>query len=261
LRSGPDKIAAGGIPDYRFINRQIPVREVAKLLGVREGTNGLLHCWHPDRHHNGDRTASVAVHPTLNTAKCFGHVCDIGPIGPIDVVVDILGCSLWEAGLWIAERFDIPEIPKGKHLAELAPPIHQAGYEGQIGLLVGSGIWSRLSEASRCLIPILFHFAKRDRHQPVYRLTMSYRALGQYSGLASQTAISRALTELEGIHFLERLGGRTNKVTRTVNCYVLTPESDELRELANVISKQTRDEVQAERRIRQQQRKRREEIL
>jgi len=42
------------IPDARWINRHIDVREVAKLLGIRcNGTH--FHCWNPDNHRNCDR--------------------------------------------------------------------------------------------------------------------------------------------------------------------------------------------------------------
>jgi cobalamin biosynthesis protein CobD/CbiB len=36
------------IPDMRFINRKVPIAEVACALGLRLEGAGKLHCWHPD---------------------------------------------------------------------------------------------------------------------------------------------------------------------------------------------------------------------
>ena len=43
----------------RFINREVPITDVAKKLDLRLDGASKIHCWHPDRHHNGDRTASI----------------------------------------------------------------------------------------------------------------------------------------------------------------------------------------------------------
>src|SRR5579859_1309019 len=51
--------ASSGIPDMKFIRTQIAVVEIAKKLGLRLSSTGLIHCWNPSNHQNGDRTASV----------------------------------------------------------------------------------------------------------------------------------------------------------------------------------------------------------
>jgi hypothetical protein len=71
--------SGNGIPDMRFINRQIKIAEVARALDLRLDGNSKIHCWHPERHKNGDRTASVGIRSTNNTVKCFG--CDSKPMG------------------------------------------------------------------------------------------------------------------------------------------------------------------------------------
>src|ERR1022692_4534979 len=104
-----------GIPDLRYINRKIPVADVARALDLRFGVNGNIHCWLPERHQHGDRTASVGIRRTNNTAKCFG--CGVGPLGPVDLVMVVLGIkSPGAAAHWIAERFDVPDLPRGTHL-------------------------------------------------------------------------------------------------------------------------------------------------
>lgn len=73
------------IPDMRFINRKVPIAEVARALSLRLDGTGKIHCWHPDKHKNGDRTASVGIRISNNTVKCFG--CGSRPICPIDLVM------------------------------------------------------------------------------------------------------------------------------------------------------------------------------
>lgn len=102
---------ASAIPDMRFINRELSIADVARKLDLRLDGNSKIHCWHPDRHQHGDRTASVGIRTTNNTVKCFG--CDSKPIGPIDLVMYALGTeSPADAALRIAERFGVPTIPR-----------------------------------------------------------------------------------------------------------------------------------------------------
>ena len=84
---------SGGIPDMAWINRSVSVLEVAQKLGLEIANHERIRCWHPDRHHNGDRTASVGVRKMNNTVKCFGIACGIGPFGPIDLVKDVLNVA------------------------------------------------------------------------------------------------------------------------------------------------------------------------
>ena len=55
-----------------YINREIRVRDIARHLDLRFGTNKHIHCWHSERHQHGDRTASVGVNERLNYVKCLG---------------------------------------------------------------------------------------------------------------------------------------------------------------------------------------------
>jgi len=67
----------------RFINRELPILEVARALDLRLDGSSKIHCWHPERHQHGDRTASVGIRRSHNTVKCLG--CDFRPMGPIDM--------------------------------------------------------------------------------------------------------------------------------------------------------------------------------
>jgi hypothetical protein len=110
MMPGSNRDLLGGIPDMRYINRDVRVADVARKLDLRLDGSSKIHCWRPDRHQNGDRTASVGIRAANNTVKCFG--CHIGPLGPIDLVMDVLGMSSpADAALWIAGRFAVPSIP------------------------------------------------------------------------------------------------------------------------------------------------------
>src|ERR1035441_3158016 len=96
---------SGSIPDMRFINRKVPIVQIARKLDLRLEGASMIHCWHPERHQHGHRTASVGIRISNNSVKCFG--CDSKPMGPIDLVIDVLGITAADAALWIAERFKV----------------------------------------------------------------------------------------------------------------------------------------------------------
>jgi hypothetical protein len=248
-----------GLPDLQFINRKIPIIEVARALGLTFGDNGNLHCWRPEHHQNGDRTASVGIRKTNNTVKCFG--CWVGPLGPIDLVMSVLGSkNPGEAARWIAGRFKVPELPRGKHLVQPERRIFQVGFESDIGLLVRSGLWAQLSPPARSIVPVLLEFANQDPGQQTYTTQISYRALARYSGVASHRAIAGALHELRALHWLASVPGPREPgagPVRSVSTYVITPRSDELLELANAHFAKTRDEIELQRRLRAEQRSKR----
>ena len=245
-----------------WINRNVPIEKVAQKLGLRFGEHGRIHCWHPDCHSNGDRTPSVGIRKTNNTVKCFGCGCNVGPFGPISFVMDVLTINAGAAALWIAEEFSVPTIPKGRHLREPKLRIARAGFEGELGILIYSGIWSRLSLPAQSVAAVLLHLSDREPGKPRPPLIISYRAISRYTGLVSHSSIANAIEQLEEIGWLarrrsEQLGGPFRPVSR----YLLTPESDSLRELANVTVKQQRDEIQAEKELRRQIRSERFRLL
>ena len=247
------KLRAGeSVPDLRYINKQIAVADIARVLDLRFGANGLIHCWHPDRHQHGDRTASVGIRKTNNTVKCFG--CGQGPFGPTDLVMNVLGlANPADAACWIAKHFDVPYLPPGKHLVQ--PPRHnfQYGLEGDIGLLVFSGIWAKLSPPARALVPVLLNLADHDIETKSLLARVSYRALSRYSGIVSPNAIKKALEELKQIGWLSAVASpRTadSAPMRETSVYLITPRSDDVVELANAQFAQQRREVEIERNIR-----------
>jgi hypothetical protein len=246
-----------GIPDMQYINRKLPIVEVAEALGLTVCSNGNLRCWHPERHEHEDRTASVGIWKPHNRVKCFG--CGTRPLGPIDLVMDVRGWTdPGTAAKWIAAQFDVPYIPKGRHIVAPNRDRWMAGHESEIELLIRSGLWAKLSPAARQLVPVLLEFSLKDEGPGQTRsLHMSYQAMLRYSGLCSPNAISRAVGELTKLGWMERLasdGPRTGPV-RKVNTYRLTPHSDAVREAANAVWVQTSAEIETERQLRKEKRK------
>ena len=240
-----------GTPDLKFINRKIPIIEVARALDLRVGENGNIHCWRPQLHQNGDRTASVGIRKKNNTVKCFG--CGLGPFGPVDLVTQVLELSVGKAARWIASRFAVPELPRGKHLVQPRWEIGRYGFEGDLGILVRSGLWATLSLSTRAIAPVLIEFCDREPLKQTFQVTISYRAISRYSGIASQRVIAGALRELQELHWLVALPGQRTQGSgpvRDVSSYLITAGSDELRELANANFAKHKTDIEAERTLR-----------
>jgi len=240
----------GGIPDMRYINRQVPIVKVARELDLRVEGASKIHCWHPDRHQHGDRTASVGIRTRNNTVKCFG--CDSKPLTPIDFVMDVLGLSAADAALWIAEHFDVPTIPKGKRLTEEPRFRSQAGCERGLGLLVRCGLFGTLSESARSLAVVFAEMCDKDEPMAYeFPVQISYGGITRYSGVVSSNAIRKALLALGEIGFLQLPeAGRRRSPQNPAATYIVTPNSNELNELAQAQAAQMRTEIAAERELR-----------
>jgi hypothetical protein len=234
----------------RFINRQLPIADVARALDLRLDGATKIHCWYPERHKNGDRTASVGIREKNNTVKCFG--CNSRPMGPIDLVMDVKTLEAADSALWIAQRFVVPTIPAGKRISEPERFRNPVGHERGLELLIRSGLWGTLSEATRSIAPILL--AMSDKQEPMdqeFSIHISYRGITRYSGVSSPNAIRNALLELGEIGFLRLPGaGLHRSPGRPASHYIVTPNSDELNELAQAFSAQMRSEIAAERDLR-----------
>ena len=239
------------VPDLRYVNRKIPIAWIAHALELHFGEKGNIHCWRPHLHQNGDRTASVGIRKANNTVKCFG--CGVGPLGPVNLVMEILGLTNpGEAARWIAQRFQVPDLPPGKHLVQRERR-NLYGFEGGLGLLIRSGLWPQLSPTARHLVPVLLDFAEQDSGKQTFTITMSYRAMARYAGVASPNAIASALRELQQINWLTLMPGRREPgagPARRTSTYLLTPQSDQLRELANATCAQMRSVIEIEKKLR-----------
>jgi hypothetical protein len=240
----------------RYINREVRIIEVARALDLRLDGKTKIHCWHPDRHKHGDRTASVGIRASHNNVKSFG--CDSRPLGPIDLVMDVLHISAADAALWIGARFKVPSVPRRRPLPKADAP-YRVGYEHGIGLLVRSGLWGTLSEAARCIAPMLLEMAEKvSSTSQDFTLQMSYVAISRFSGVRSPRSVREALVELTEIGFLRQpCASLQRHPERSASRYTITPLSDALREAANGFAAQTQTEIAAEKELRKRARERR----
>jgi hypothetical protein len=220
----------------RFINRRVPISDVARALDLRLDGAGKIHCWHADRHQHGDRTALVNIRRRHNTVKCLG--CDSRPMGLIDLVMDVLGLAVGDAAMWISERFEVPTIPAGKRPTEPDRSRGPVGYERGLELLVRSGLFGTLSEPARSIAPVLL--AMSEEKAPIGQelsVRISYAAIARYSGVRSPNTIRRALLELAELGLIELPeAGHHRSPRREASLYVVTPNSDVLQELAQSFS-------------------------
>jgi hypothetical protein len=178
-------------------------------------------------------------------------------------VCDVLGVEVAQAAQWIAARFEVPYIPKRRHL-EPNPPrrLCDVGREQPIELLVKSGIWSSLSAQAQRVAPVLLSFSEPEERE-TFRVTISNRAIMRYSGVKSFSSVSKGISQLEEIEWLVRVPcpTRSGRVMRSVCSYRLTPYSDALVALANALADQNKREIAAEREMRQDQRRARRQAL
>lgn len=243
------------LPDLRFINRYVPIADIARSLDLKFGSPGTIHCWRSDRHQHQDRTASVGIQKISNKVKCF--VCDEVSLGPVDLVMNVMGIGAREAGNWIAEHFPVKTLAKRKQKDHVDRDRY--GFESDLGLLIRSGLWSKLCPAARCIAPVLVEFKHEDNVRRLTFVRMSYRAIGRYSGITSPNSISKALKELADIGWLRyRTFGGSGLIRETTE-YELTLHSDELRDLANAEAAEFGRIIAAERQMRTAARKDRSE--
>jgi len=238
------KASVRGVPDMKYINRKVPIGEVARALDVRLEGATMVHCWHPERHQQGDRTASASILTSSNKIKCF--VCNFRPKGPIDFVMDVLEMnSPADAALWIAAHFPVPFIPTRKHLTGSAR--RRERVQNGLALIIRSGLWAQLSPAAQAIAPVLLEMAEKE-NSASERLTvqLSYVGITRMSGISSPNAIHRALLALSEVGLMLPPDGRTpGKLVKETARYTMTPYSQELLEMANATAQQVRDEIAA----------------
>lgn len=253
--SPPTPQQAGAIPDFKWVNRHVPIREVCIALGLRFGSGNMLHCWHGDRHQNGDRTPSVSVKKSTNRLRCFG--CGSKTLSVVDLVMDVMGTDVAGAARWLEQHFKVKHLAKGRHLEDRhAIRPYRVGFEQPIELLVKSGIWAMLKPGSQRIIPALLYLAEPGRDAGTFVAQISYRALQRYSGVKSFGTISKALQQLAELEWLKTLpqANPDANVLRDVNTYILTPFSDAVMEMANTVSASFRADIEQERELRRHER-------
>jgi predicted transcriptional regulator len=176
--------------------------------------------------------------------------------------MDVLDMSAADAALWIAARFPVPSVPRRRPVPK-PHASYRVGYENGIGLLVRSGLWGTLSEAARCIAPVLLEMAERvSPGSEEFTLQISYVGITRFSGVRSHRAIRNALIELADIGFVRLpCDGMRKSPERGAARYIITPFADELREAANAFAAQLIIEIAAEKELRKRARQQRIRLL
>lgn len=237
------------LPDMTFIRREVPIVDVAKELGIRIAGRSVAHCWRVGTHQNGDRTPSMSF--SRNRAKC--HVCDAGSMSVIDLVIQHEefepSTALRQATDWICARWPIPTITKNTKLSRperwSTSPVGLSSFP--LERFVRSGVWAKLGDGARSILPVLFCFTERDE------ACISYGALRRYSGILSDATIARALRQLKQIGVLESLPKASNNF-RDAGRYHFTLDSSKFQAMLASIHDQLRIERDGERELRAQRR-------
>jgi hypothetical protein len=167
------------------------------------------------------------------------------------------GLAPGAAALWIAARFKVPMIPAGKGLAAADRSRRPVGYESGLELLIHSGLWGSLSEATRAIAPVFLTLSEKEKPtDEKLWLQISYAGIARYSGIRSPNAIRSALVELGELGFLEFPEACFRQSpARQASEYIVTPNSDQLMESAHAFAIQMKNEIAAERELRAQLRR------
>jgi hypothetical protein len=233
----------------QYIRKRIPIRNVALALGLSV-RGKAAHCWRIENHRNGDSRPSIWF-TRWNRGRC--HVCDEASWSNIDVVMMVMGIGTFEAVGWIAARFEVPSIPKGRHLSERQrwTPRFRVGTGDLLENFVRSGLLSELTGAEAKVLQVLI--ALCDHHQGV--AVISYLGIMRYAGIGSFSTVRAAIKRLQSLHFLAVTPHRNDVNFRDCNEYRLTPDDPEFLSLAYDTCQRHRDEIDAQRSLRAERRK------
>jgi hypothetical protein len=243
-------LAGPGIPDAKYMRNRIPIQDVARKLRL-EVNGRQAHCWRIEAHRNGDSNPSIWFDRN-NRGRC--HVCDARGWSNIDLVMMIQRLNTADAIRWIAQRFEVPRLPKGKHLVEQRrwKAEFRVGTRGDIMEdFVRSGLLAELGLPVIAVVAVLLTFADHNG-----RVEISYRGIMQYAGIGSEHTVRRALLRLQKLHLLENLSGR-NGGLRACGVYQFTPDDPTFLAHAHERHEQHRELVEVQRAARGAQRKER----
>ena len=186
------------LPDFKWINREIPILEVAQKVGlVARGRRRPAHCAQRD----GSRSPL-----SFNGWKCW----ECEPTGNMHSVIDLVmlhhNCSPYEAAKWVGENWKWPDgsrlstartraVGKATLTSAIDPSVFPISLNhpfrpGSLSRLAGNAIEHRGDRNNS-----LCHGG--DRRQSCH--SIGRRALGELAGVHKPVAIARAVREMEAI--------------------------------------------------------------
>jgi len=163
--------------------------------------------------------------------------------------MSVQGVNVTSAARWIAERFQVPSLPKGKHLESRSrwPERFRIGAgDSRISVLIRSGIWALLTPKQHSILPVLDTFAPPNETKVI----ISYRGIARYAKVGSHSTVSSAIRRFQSFHFLVRVGSSAEDGVRNCNAYEWTLDDPAFLEIADSEYQKQRAEIEAERNLR-----------
>ena len=196
------------------------------------------------------------LHWRHNRVRCF--VCDDWEYSSIDLVQKVKGLDTRGAINWIAARFPVRPIPKGRHLRKPDPfsSVFRCGLGGTLESVIRSGLWASLTAAEKAVLPALCGLSD----QATDKLQISYRGIRRRAGINSDTTVARVLQRFERLHIL-RIHRARDGALRACNSYELTLDDPRLLQSMTELYESDLKEIEAEREIRQEHRNMRRRLL
>lgn len=172
------------------------------------------------------------------------------PLSPVDLVRSVLALDTYAALLWLDARSGLPSIPKKRHLSRRQHVSGRAGVNGRLEPVVRSGLLAGLTHAEVRLLVTLYALAA-----PLTGvLRMSYAGLRQFSGIAKDSTLSKALKRLANLKAIEINKGRGGRGLAETSTYHLTLEDETFLRHLRACHAVTREQIDAQCRIRDERR-------
>jgi hypothetical protein len=210
------------LPDFKWINGEVPILEVAKKLGlvVRGKKTTCPEC-------GKRRLTFTTVH---NGWKCWS--CDPG--GKMRSVIDLVmarrQCPPFEAAKWISENCEVvgrvqiefSENARGekRHTYQRYRPVPATDESRpSIEALVASPGWREMSLSARVVAMTLFGLARMDDKNSV---TTNRRELSYLTGITDPNTLAKANREVQAVGLFEIDRGFRTKYAGRPTVYRLT---------------------------------------
>jgi hypothetical protein len=204
----------GGLFDFKYINSNVPIVEVAAKLGLEVEGSSCAHCWRKQNHAHGDEHPSIGFFG--NRGRCF--ICDDERgWSVLNLVMMVQGYQgPRQAAEWIADHFP------GVRTIAARPPngvvTTSSTERPSTDYLVEAGVWAKLGGAEALLWPV---FAKNTRGAKGF-VKISYPELLRQSGIHSRTTLRQAMRKLCDLGLLEISGGWAGDSLQRCNGYRIT---------------------------------------
>jgi hypothetical protein len=210
------------MPDMKFINRQVPILEVARELGleVRGRKATCPEC----------KKKRLTFSVKLNCWRCWN--CD--PNGKrktvIDLVMFILNVEAFNAVAWISERWNVAsqvQVERSENRRGLTKHVYRRVRQISVperdkpnlqAVVVSPG-WRDMSLSARVIAMTLFALARMDEKNSV---TINRQGLSYLTGITDPNTLAKANRELQAIGLFEIDRGYRTKYAERPTVYRLT---------------------------------------